>query len=83
MNIAQTHIFLKENKYTGMGGEKITVIKVHECKVHSANSRSLRSIYILERVSSMGSVTQLVIPESEVKAMAEETDRVLNEVLTN
>jgi hypothetical protein len=78
MQINKTHIFLRENKYTGMGGEPIEILKVHECRLPEGSpSNPYKSIYILEASSSKFSNHLKIIAEEDFQKLEEETNKVI------
>lgn len=76
MQILKTHLFLKENKYTGMGGDPIEITKVHECRISLGENLSspIKIIYFKEITSRMGTSYGMdIISKEDFDKMTTET----------
>lgn len=77
MEIKKTHIFLRENKYTGMGGDKIIITKVFECREYNGSlSGASESFYFKEKTGKLSNELEMITHEEFTK-LGNETHEVL------
>ena len=83
MEVKKTHIFLKKNEYSGMGGPKIHIIKVFECRTDSnCLASSPNSLYFKENTGKLSNELVL-LSEKEVNELFVSTSQVLKDGLTS
>jgi len=76
MEIKKTHIFIKFNPYTGMGGSKFITTKVHECRIYSGNLASSDTHLYFKEKSGLKQDIEL-ITQAELAKLQSETEEAL------
>lgn len=75
MQIHKTHILIKENKFTGMGGQTIEPFMVFECRIPGTNlAQSGKTIYFREFMSGFGTKALEFITEERFKELEIKTE---------
>lgn len=81
MQIHKTHILIRENKMTGMGGQPLEPFVVYECRIPGANLAQVsKSIYFRELKSGFGNSTLEILSEEKFTELETKTEEVLHKL---